>query len=118
MSTKIDLELERGTDNRLVFVLTDDDDKAIDISADDVEMNVKDDFGGNLIFKKTSSAGSHFNGPDGQVEFIVDRTDIDDEALIVADTFWVYEIRRIDGGDASESVHVGGSLTVIPSVGR
>lgn len=113
----VDLDLERDTTNLLEFVLTDAEGKAIDIALDDVKFTAKESPGGTVtIATKTSSAGSHADGPNGRVEFLIAKTDIDDEAQRAQKTFWVYEVRRVQPG-GEENVHAKGGLVIHPDVG-
>ena len=111
----INLAVVRGTDNTWEFVLLDNDAKALNMGDDDVVFTIRDEFEGNIQVQATSSAGSHFEGNSGKVEFTLPRAAIDDEANARVRTFWVYEIRRIDLNNNQHHVHIAGDFVICPT---
>lgn len=114
----VDIEVVRGTDNTLLFVIADSRDKAINITNDDIVFTVKEKYSTPILIQKTSPAGSHYDSVNGQVQFIIDKEDIDDEVDQASVVYWLYEIRRIVGNPTNdENVHIYGKLIIHPTVG-
>lgn len=112
----VDITVQRGTDNPFEAVITNGEGEAQDISNDAITLTVRESNAGALVFQKSNAAGSHVDGPGGRTAFVIDATDIDDEASATAITRWAYEIRRILQ-TGKERVHIAGAFIVEPVVG-
>lgn len=108
--SEIDIELVKDADTEFEFTLNDGDDEPVDITADTVQLTVRDYLGGATKLQKTNVAGGHSNPTDGKTIFTIANTDIID-TLTDAQTVWVYEVRRIDGS-ALEHVHIAGNFII------
>lgn len=109
-----DIFLPYGTDNELVLVVKDEDQKAIDITADTVILTVKDGRGGNQIFQKTNAPGGHSDPTEGETAFAIDAADIS-TAQPYETTTWRYEVRRTAAG-GEISAHLAGLFIVEPTI--
>jgi hypothetical protein len=105
----------RGTDNTFEFVLTDGFGNPVDISADEVQVTVRDYYSGDIKIQKANLAGTHLDGPNGKTAFTFTRADLA-EAAETETTFWLYEVRRVRI-DATENVHIQGQFVIVPAVG-
>lgn len=113
----IDIRVVRGSDNTFEFIITNGEGQAINITVDDITFTIKDTIDGTVTFQETSLAGFHLDAAGGKVAFTIPRTAIDDEAEATVETFWVYEVRRIEGGAGEQHVHIKGEFIIDPSVG-
>jgi hypothetical protein len=109
-----DIILPYGTDNDLVAIVKDGDEKAIPINTDTITLTVKDGRGGTLIFAKVNAPGSHANPAQGETVFSVSSADIS-SADPYAVTVWRYEVRRQTSGGAVFS-HVSGRFIIEPTI--
>jgi len=111
---RCDLAVVRGTDNSFEVTLTDGE-NPIDISAADVKLTVVSEPGESPpVFEQTNAAGSHSDPTNGRTVFSLSKatTELASQDL---DSFWQFEIRRIEGGE--EFVHIEGALTVKRGLG-
>jgi len=113
----LDFRVTRATTNTLTFILVDDDGNAVDISLDTVKFSVRDGFGGTeKIPQKENLPGEHTDPENGETQFTIDKTEIDDETNRTTETYWFYEVRRVQPG-GEENVFFQGNLIIIPDVG-
>jgi len=110
----LDLTLSRGTDNSLEVVITDGDGRAIVITNDTVKFTVKDEVDGTVVFEHTNMPGGHSSPGLGQTIFEISAADTA-TASATADTFWVFEVRRITPA-LDEFVHISGQFIVRPTI--
>lgn len=104
-----------GTNVSLLFTLQDKDGKAVDITTDSVQLTVRTDYGGSVVFSQANGTGQHSTPAQGQTIFILPRDTIAAAVLARGTTTWVYEVRRVDG--ANEYVHVYGEMLFDAAVG-
>lgn len=110
----VNLSIVWGTDNQLEFTITDGDGKAVAITNDTIAMTVKEELGGALIWTKSNGPGQHSAPALGQTIFEIDAADTA-AASTIANTWWIYEIRRTTAG-GDERVHLTGSFVVRPAI--
>lgn len=109
----INLTFQRNTDNEFIAVISDGDEKAIDITGDTVTFTVTSSLGGVVVFAHSNPGGAHEDPTKGQTKFSVSRADMA-AASSTSTTTWVYEIRRIVGGSGDQHVHIWGRFVVEP----
>lgn len=104
---KIDLTMHRNAHNVLQVTITDGT-NAIDISSDDVDLNVFEP-DGSIGLTKSSAAGAHDDGANGIVELVLAASDWSEfkSGLRKAP----YEVRRTDTS-GREFVHIYGTITL------
>jgi len=110
----INLTFQSNTDNEFIAVISDADEKAIDITGDTITLTVTSSLGGVVVFTHSNAAGGHEDPTKGQTRFSVSRADLV-AASSTATTTWVYEIRRIVGGAGDQHVHIWGRFIVEPT---
>lgn len=112
----VDVGIVRATTNVLEVVLTDAAGESVNIGADVVKFTVRDGPGGTVKIAKENGPGEHLDDAEGRTEFTIEKTEIDDEVSQTADTYWFFEIRRIQPTGV-ENVHIQGRLIITPDVG-
>lgn len=114
--SEVCLELVKDADTTFEFTLTDGKSVPVDITADTVQLNVRDKIGGTSKLAKSNAPGSHSDPTSGKTQFTISDTDITDTLLPHIVITWVYEVRRIQASGA-EAVHIMGKFIVHLSVG-
>lgn len=113
---KFDIELARGTDNEIEFILTDALGEPVSLTDSDVTFTAWDAIGGTVkLGPKINTVGNHTDPQNGKTAFQIDRTEIDDETNTSTKTFWVYEVRRKQVTADLENVHLTGQLIILPT---
>ena len=108
--------ITRGTDNVFEVVITDGEGQVIDITLDTIALTLRDKLGGTVQAQYLNLPGSHKDPINGVTEFTIPKA-----ATATASTYhwtyWVYEVRRIQGITDNEYVHIQGDFVILPSVG-
>jgi hypothetical protein len=99
------LKLVRDATTSFGFVLLDEEGNPIDVTSDDIRLNIYDEIGGSI---KLSKSATKLDAANGKIEFTINSGDL--PALTEVETVWVYEIRRTSVTD--NEVHYQGDFKI------
>lgn len=108
---EVDILVSQDADFVIGFVLTDGLGVPLNITGDTIKLTIKDYIGGTQKIQKVNT--SHSDPANGYTIFVIGKTDI---AVSADKLFWVYEVRRIQGG-GNEAVHLAGDFIADSAVG-